>query len=210
VIAEATRRSALADYKDRFATLAAATGGELSIRELPFVSQLNMRADAKDAGRMDGLAAGLGFALPLLPNSVSSRDTRRALWLGPDEWLVVDQDGQVEALEQGLRDGLNGAFGSIVDVSANRTVLEISGPRAREFLAHGVSVDLDERTFGPGRCCQTLLAKAQVIIEFRNEAVFHVYARSSFAVYVADWLLDARGISPLAESARPFGQTASI
>jgi sarcosine oxidase, subunit gamma len=192
VIAEAVRRSALVDYADRFAALPAASGGGLSIRELPFVSQINLRADPKDAGLMQRLAASLSFALPAVPNTVASREERRALWLGPDEWLVVGPDGQQKALEQALRSGLNGAFGSIVDVSANRTLLEIRGPKARELLAHGVPIDLDTRSFGPGRCAQTLLAKAQVIIErISEDPTFHLYVRSSFTSYVADWLLDA-------------------
>jgi sarcosine oxidase, subunit gamma len=191
VIAEAVRRSALADYRDRFADLTAASGGKLSIRELPFVSQVNLRADPDDGDLMQRLASALGFTLPFVPNSVASREERRALWLGPDEWLVVDADGQHQALEQVLRHGLDGAFGSIVDVSANRTMVEIRGERARELMGHGVPIDLDARSFGPDHCAQTLLAKAQVIIERRNAEELHVYVRTSFATYLADWLLDA-------------------
>jgi sarcosine oxidase subunit gamma len=95
-------------------------------------------------------------------------------------------------MKQALGNGLNGPLGSIVDLSANRTVLEIRGPKARELLAHGVAIDLDARSFGPGRCGQTLLARAQVIVERRDEeTAFHLYVRSSFASYLADWLLDA-------------------
>lgn len=192
MIAEAVRRSALADYADRFAALSAASGGGLSIRELPIVSQINLRANPNDAGLMQQLESALGFALPRVPNTAASQEDRRALWLGPDEWLVVGPDGQQEALEQALRNGLNGALGSIVDVSANRTLLEIRGPKAREVLAHGVPIDLDARSFGPGRCAQTVLAKAQVIIERRgDEVAFHICIRTSFAGYVAQWLLDA-------------------
>ena len=194
MIAEGVRRSALADYKDRFAALAASSGGELSIRELPFVSQINLRADGNDAELMQRLAAALGFSLPAMPNTTASGGDRRALWLGPDEWLVVGPDGEQDALEGALRNRLDDALGSIIDVSANRTVLEVRGGLARELLAHGVRIDLDARSFGPERCAQTLLAKAQVIIERRgNEPAFHVYVRSSFASYAVDWLIDAAG-----------------
>jgi len=191
VIAEAIRRSPLADYTERFAALSAATDGALSIRELPFVSQVNLRADPKDADLMQRLATAIGFALPIAPNTVTSGEERRALWLAPDEWLVVGPDGQQHAIEQELRNGLNGAFGSIVDVSANRTVLELRGAKARNVLAHGVPLDLDARSFSFGQCAQTVLSKAQVIIECRDEADLQVYVRASFATYIADWLLDA-------------------
>jgi sarcosine oxidase, subunit gamma len=191
VIAEAVRRSALADYGERFASLSASTDGELSIRELPFVSQVNLRADPGDADLMKRLTAALGFPLPVVPNDVASCEERRALWLGPDEWLVVGPDGQQEDLEQALRNSLDNALGSIVDVSSNRTVIEIRGEKARELLAYGVSIDLDARSFGPDHCAQTLLAKAQVIIERRSRSAFDLYVRRSYASYVAEWVLQA-------------------
>jgi sarcosine oxidase subunit gamma len=191
VIAEAVRRSPLADYADRFAALSKATDGGLSIRELAFVSQLNLRVDPKDDDAVQRITAALGFALPVTPNEVGARGDRRALWLGPDEWLVVGPDGQQAAVEQELRNGLNGAFGSVTDVSANRTLLEIRGAKARAGLAHGIAIDLDPRSFGPIRCAQTLLAKAQVIIECRDKSGLILYVRASFATYAADWLLDA-------------------
>ena len=193
MIAEAVRRSALAGYADRFAALSAARGGELSIRELPFGSQLNLRADPRDEGLVRQFAAALGFALPIVPNTVTYREDRRALWLGPDEWLIVGPEGQSSSIEQELRNGLEGGFGSIVDVSANRTALEIGGSKARDLLAHGVPIDLDARSFGADRCAQTLLAKAQVIVERRDESGFVLYIRASFAGYAADWLLDSSG-----------------
>ena len=192
MIADAVRRSALSDYAERFAAVFTTTGGDLSIHEPLFASQINLRADANDVRLMAELESALGFALPAVPNTVGFLDDRRALWLGPDEWLVVGPDVKREAMEQALRSGLNGAFGSIVDVSANRTLLEIRGPKARELLAHGIPIDLDARSFGRDRCAQTLLGKAQAIIERRSEdPAFHLYIRSTFASYAADWLLDA-------------------
>ena len=59
-----------------------------------------------------------------------------------------------EALMQVLREGLSGSLGSIVDVPANRTLLEIRGAKAPDLLAHGIAIDLDLRSFGPGRCAR--------------------------------------------------------
>ena len=191
MIAEAVRRSPLADYRDRFVALSAATRGDILIREVPYLAQINLRADLNDGDLMQRLTSTLGFALPVTPNTTTSQNDLRALWLGPDEWLLVGPDGQRDTVDQALRAGLSGAFGSIVDVSANRTVLEIGGPKARELLAHAIPIDFDARWFRPGRCAQTLLAKAQVLIERRDESTFHVFVRASFAGYVADWLLDA-------------------
>jgi len=90
VIAEAIRRSPLADYAERLTTLYQTSGGSLSIRELPFLTQINLRVDSGDAAVMRRLSDSLGSVLPMTPNTVTLAGDRRALWLGPDEWLVVD------------------------------------------------------------------------------------------------------------------------
>src|SRR5437868_15254203 len=127
---------------------------------------------------MQRLATAIGLALPIAPNTVTSGKDRRALWLAPDEWLVVGPDGQQGAIERELRNGLNSAFGSIVDVSANRTVIEIRGGKARDLFAHCGPIRLDARLFSAGRCAQTLMVKAHVIIECRDESGLILYVRS--------------------------------
>jgi sarcosine oxidase subunit gamma len=192
VIAEALRRSPLSDYAQRFSALHESRKGALYVRETPFLTQLNLRANPKDGPLVEALTDALGLALPLTPNTVAlGQADRRALWLGPDEWLVVAPDGQAAALEQSIRSGFGGAFGSIVDVSASRTVLHLRGSAARDLLGHGIPIDLDPRRFPPGTCAQTLLAKSRVIIEHSQDEAFHLFVHNSFASYVADWLLDA-------------------
>jgi sarcosine oxidase subunit gamma len=170
------------------------------IRELPFLAQLDLRADPGDADLMERLAATLGTPLPVEPNTTatSTDGTRLVAWLGPDEWLVLGEPGTGPALEAALRVATDGhaATGAmaIVDVSANRTTISVAGPRARDLLAFGCSIDLDPRAFGPGRCAQTMLARAQVIVipvGPAAEPAFRLLVRPSFAAYLADWLADA-------------------
>ena len=190
MIAEATRRSPLADYSDRFAALSRSSGGRLAVREVRFLTQMNLRADPSDSALMKAIGEVFGLDLPLLPNTVASSANRSVLWLGPDEWLVVAQADQ-PAVAAALNEELGGWI-STVDVSANRTVIGLQGTDARDLLAFGCAVDLHPRAFGPGRCVQTMLAKAQVIIEsMPPAAAFQIYVRASFATYVADWLIDA-------------------
>ena len=166
------------------------------VRELPFLAQLDVRADPSDAGLMARLTGVLGARPPTEPNTaiVSDDGTRHVLWLGPDEWLVVAEPDTGPGLEHAIREAIGVGRGAVVDVSANRTTLSVSGPRARELLAFGCSIDLDERRFKPGMCVQTLLARANVIIVPVGPAVepaFRVFVRPSFAAYLAAWLTDA-------------------
>lgn len=166
------------------------------VRELPFLSQVDLRADPADAGLMARLASAIGGRPPTEPNTaiVSDDGTRHILWLAPDEWLVIGEPGTGPAMEGAVRAAIGDDHGSVVDVSANRTTLSVSGPRARDLLAFGCALDLDERHFKPGRCAQTMLARANVIIAPvgpASEPSFRVLVRPSFAAYLAAWLNDA-------------------
>ena len=165
------------------------------LRELPFLAQLDVRLDPGDDEARTAVESVIG-ALPIDPNTVHGGGDAGVLWLGPDEWLVVGPpDGEAILDAQ-----LNGALGearrrvAIVDVSANRTTLELRGPRARELLEFGCPIDLHPSVFGPGSCAQTLLARASALIWFvadDPEPVYRLFVRPSFAAYVAAWLADA-------------------
>jgi sarcosine oxidase subunit gamma len=166
------------------------------VRELPFLAQVDLRADPTDAALVARLTEALDARPPTEPNTavVSGDGTRHVLWLGPDEWLILGEPGTAPQLERALRQAIGDGRGAVVDVSANRTTLSVSGPRARDLLAFGCSIDLDERRFKPGMCVQTLLARANVIIVPVGPAVepaFRVLVRPSFAAYLAAWLTDA-------------------
>jgi sarcosine oxidase subunit gamma len=188
----AHRRSPLAHAADRFAAATHASRGALRLAELPFLTQVNVRLDPKGPAA-DAVGPALGIQLPLEPNTVTRGGGRAALWLGPDEWLIVGPPGSQEDLPSRLRTAIGTEHHSVTDVSAQRTTLLVAGPRARDLLAHGCSLDLHPRSFGAGRCAQTTLARAQVVLVPRDEHKpgFWVLVRSSFAGYLADWLLDA-------------------
>ena len=151
--------------------------------EVPFLTQIDVRCAPEDAER-------LGF--PLLANTVAGDLTRGVLWLGPDEWLVVGLPGAAKATIEELEHGLDGVHHAVVDVSENRTVLELRGADRFELLATGCSLDLDPRgSWVPGVCAQTMFARAQVILQ-ELEGATRVFVRPSFAHYVVDRLLAAR------------------
>ncbi|MCF1592676.1 sarcosine oxidase subunit gamma [Streptomyces muensis] len=185
-------RSPLSHVADRLAAATRASGGAIRLAELPFLAQIDLRLDAKGpAAEAVGLA--LDLQLPLQPNTAVRAGESTALWLGPDEWLLVGPPGTERDLESRIREAAGDEPVSVTDVSAQRTTLLVTGPHARDLLAHGCSLDLHPRVFGPGRCAQTTLGRTQVVLAAREEprAGFWVLVRSSFAGYLADWLLDA-------------------
>ncbi|NUO44029.1 MAG: sarcosine oxidase subunit gamma, partial [Streptomyces sp.] len=161
-------RSPLAPAADRFAAATRTSGGAIRLAELPFLTQLNVRLDAKGAAA-EAVALALDLQLPLQPNTVVRAGELTALWLGPDEWLLVAPPGSAGDLETRVREAAGDELVSVIDVSAQRTTLLVTGPRARDLLAHGCALDLHPRTFGAGRCAQTTLGRTQVVLVARGE-----------------------------------------
>ena len=162
------------------------------ISERPFLGHLNLRGDAEDAGFTSAAGAALGLALPMEPNTVAVNGALLALWLGPDEWLVVTPPSAQTRLSDSLEAALDGKHAAVTDVTGGQTVITLSGPRARDVLAKGCPLDLHPAVFKPGHCAQTLVAKANVTIRCVDDSQsFELIVRRSFTEYVALWLHDA-------------------
>ena len=148
------------------------TGDAVQVIEVSLLSQLDIRT---------GEPASLG--LPTSPNTWEDVHNADALWLGPNEWLVVRAaDAESNADWEHAE--------SVVDVSAGRAVLEGSGRGIRDLLARGCSLDLHPSKWANGACAQTMLAKAPIILQQRGETT-RIFIRPSFADYLVEWLLAA-------------------
>jgi sarcosine oxidase subunit gamma len=185
VTAEQLARSPLAHRSHDLAAIGMRTGGGVIVEHVPFLAQVDVRVDAALLGRAP-------YPLPTTPNTAWEEGPRAALWLGPDEWLVLGPPGAGADIVGELDAGPEGSHRSVVDVSANRVALELSGPRAKEVLSQGCALDLHPRAWRPGTCAQTMLARAQVILHERSDST-GILVRPSFADYLVDWLIDASG-----------------
>ncbi len=155
----------------------------------PFVATVDVRLGT--VGRE--ASAALGVDLPTAPNTWAPTGTGRAVWLGPEEWLLSSTTETPEELETRVRAAVLPLGGSATDVSAQRIGLRLTGARVRDVLAKGCSIDLHPWVFGRGRSAQTTLGQAGVVLLALSDAGddYHLLVRSSFAGYLADWLLDA-------------------
>lgn len=159
------------------------------LRELRRLAQVDLRVDPSAADRV---RRAVGLALPVSPTTASAGGGRAVLWLGPDWWLVVAPPGESAGIVDALEADLAGRHFSVVDVSANRTTLELAGPKARDVLAKGCALDLHPRSFGAGRVAQTAVARAQVVLhQTGDEPAYRLLVRPSFAGYLTAWLRDA-------------------
>ena len=76
---------------------------------------------------------------------------------GPGQWLAVSEKLANEALARDLGQHLKG-LASISDQSGGRTVIRVSGARARELLAKGLPIDLHASTFDPGSAATSMIS----------------------------------------------------
>ncbi len=111
-------------------------------------------------------------------------------WVSPDEWLVICAGDKVYELEKRLRAAVQGHY-AIVNVSGGQTLLVLSGDNVRDVLMKSTAYDVDDSNFPVGKVVTSTLAKSQAIICRRNEDVWELVIRRSFADYIWLWLEDA-------------------
>jgi sarcosine oxidase subunit gamma len=163
------------------------------VRPLPHATRYVLR------GGPQAMAAA-GNALGLNISEVACRaavnGTRAAaLWLGPDEQLLIGpESADLAALAPALRDLPH----SLVDVSHRQIALEISGPHAAAVLNAGCPLDLDLSAFPVGMCTRTVFAKTEIVLWRTSTDVFHVEVWRSFASYLTEFLAEvAREVAVL-------------
>jgi len=138
-------------------------------------------------------AASEAFGLPLSEQAcrASAQGRRAALWLGPDEHLLIGAAADTRVIAAGLEAALAGVAHSLVDVSHRQIALEVSGPHASAILNSGCPLDLELTAFPPGMCTRTLLGKADIVLWRRGAAEFHLEVWRSFSDYVVASLQEA-------------------
>jgi sarcosine oxidase, subunit gamma len=121
---------------------------------------------------------------------------RAALWLGPDEWLLIADRADAAAIGEVLESVLEGTAHSLVDVSHRQIGLIASGPAAARVLNAGCPLDLDLKAFPVGFATRTVFDKGEIVLWRRAETTFHIEIWRSFAPYLAAALAEAARGAP--------------
>ncbi|MBD1593935.1 sarcosine oxidase subunit gamma [Arthrobacter sp. S1_S22] len=167
--------------------------GVVELSEVAFLTMVGLRVNRdSDAGQRIAAVTG---GLPAACGGVAGSGETSVLWLGPEEFLVVAPREAHESLGggllQALREALGGGAGQMVDLSANRTTFELTGPRARAVLEKGCSLDLHPRVLKAGTALSTEVGNIPVVLWKTGEETFRLFPRASFADFLGRWLLDA-------------------
>lgn len=135
-----------------------------------------------------GAGQAFGIALPEVACRATTDGNRAALWLGPDEQLLLAPDGEVEPIEASLARALQGHAYSLVEVSHRQVGIGIHGPRAEWLLESQCPLPLNLRDFPPGMCTRTMFGKAEIVLWRPAEQAFRVEVWRSYSLYVVQLL----------------------
>ena len=142
-------------------------------------------------GAAESFPVSFGVALPTTPMRAHVEGSRAALWLGPDEWLLLAPEAEGSTFDAALAEALHGQAASLVDVGHRQVGLVVTGPRAAELINAGCPLDLDPSAFPVGMCTRTVLAKVEIVLWRTAADAFRIEVARSLAPYVVELLREA-------------------
>jgi sarcosine oxidase subunit gamma len=167
-MAEAMRKSPLSH------TFGGSSNVQLTLA--PAAARASLRAGADAVG---ALATALGMNLPDQPKTSNTWNGMQALWLGPDEWLLIGPDG-TDFVGLAAR---SGALHSATDVSHRNIGIVVSGPGARVAINSACPHDLSDASFPVGACTRTIFGKMEIVLIRTDVETYRVECWRSFAEY---------------------------
>ena len=162
------------------------------IQEISFVNKINLRIDPNNREYMAICGKILDIILPTKPNTYSKNNDLKAVWLSPDEWLIVNTN--TNNLSDKLKSKLNTMDTSVTDVSENRTIIRISGLQIYKLLSKFLVLDLESNLPNESSCAQTLFVKVPVLLVRNNDnkqiPEIDIFTNRSHANYIYNLIVD--------------------
>ncbi len=187
--------------------------GAVTLAERPFMGKLILRGKPDvlcadwaagvqpDAERYDHWRLG-GIAIPRHANRAVDNAFGPALWLGPDEWMLITEPDGEAALADSISEAAGDTHHQLVDVTDYYTVIEATGPGVRHLLARFTTIDLHPRALKSGDVVGTNIGHGPAVLYARvnmDEASdFLILVRWSMAASLWGQLEDGCGLMGLA------------
>ena len=158
------------------------------LEPLPAAMRFSLRggADARAAA-----SRAFGLELPASACRAATGAGRAALWLGPDEHLLIAPESEAATVADELAAALADRAHSLVDVSHRQVAFALKGPYAAWLLASGCPLDVDGAEFPVGMCTRTVFLKAEITLWRTADDTFRLEVWRSFADYVVALLAEA-------------------
>jgi sarcosine oxidase subunit gamma len=168
---------------------------DIKFQELPFMTKINLRGNPNDKKFLSSTSKVLNTTLPIRTNTYIKINSLKIIWLGPDEWLIIDEKGDDKKdLFSKLENSIGSQDASVTDVSENRTVIRIMGTKLFTLLAKFLTLNLDNSLNSSSSVAQTLFIKVPVLLmrlhEHNSEPKIDIFTNRSHTNYVYKILVD--------------------
>ena len=159
----------------------------LVIRERRLSLVQVMTRKGRDADVHAAIRNAFGLDLPAPLRAASSGETT-AIWIQPGMWMLSAPGHAEGAMARRAKDAAGDAA-SIVDQSHGKTVLVLSGAKARAVMAKGCRLDLHPSAFKPGHSAVTQVAHIGCMLRQVDDIPsYEMLVPSSFAETFFGWL----------------------
>ena len=168
---------------------------DISVKEISPIMKLNLRGKKREFFTTVG--KHLDMILPTEANTSSSSSKLTALWLSPDEWMVVsneliEKNTNSYDLEESLYNSISKTnLGAVIDVTDQFVMLELKGSKIYELFSSGSPYNFNDFREKKGSTTQTLLNNIDVIIQNKSENLVNLFVRRSFSEHLFSWINDS-------------------
>ena len=163
----------------------------ISMREITERGMIDLRGLSTDKKFMAAVKSVLGFDLPKARRTSASWGDLKALWLSPDQWLILCTRSKTTALLAELNAALGKLHSLAVDVSDMRSIIRLEGEGVRETLMKGSSLDLISDDYKAGTVRRMRFAEIAALLHVVEDTVIDLYVFRSYAEYTWAFLLKA-------------------
>tara|TARA_B100000963_G_scaffold145349_1_gene126625 strand:- start:13 stop:576 length:564 start_codon:yes stop_codon:yes gene_type:complete len=167
----------------------------VSVKEITPVMKINLRGKKREF--LTNVGKNLNMILPTEANTSTTSDKLTAIWLSPDEWMIVSNELiSKETNKYQLNELLFNSIskknlGAVIDITDQFVQLELNGKNIYEIFSSGSPFNFNEFKEKKGSTTQTVLNHIDVILHHKDENIVNLFVRRSFAEHLHSWIEDS-------------------
>ena len=166
----------------------------ISVKEITPVMKINLRGKKREF--LTNVGKNLNMILPTEANTSTTSDKLTAIWLSPDEWMIVSNElvnketNKYELQEILFNSISKTTLGAVVDVTDQFVQLELKGENIYEIFSAGSPFNFNQFREKKGSTTQTVLNHVDVILHNKDKNIVNLFVRRSFAEHLFSWIED--------------------
>jgi len=161
--------------------------GAVTVRDAGLQGMITLRGDLAATKVKNVVKKVTGQAIPAQRKALVE-GRRGALWMSPDELLLLVPYAEAEEAVATITKALRGVHHLAVNVSDARAYVTVEGAGAAEVMAKNAPVDFSAAAFGAGDFRRSRVGQVAAAFWKEEAGAFHVVSFRSVGDYVFDLL----------------------